>query len=186
MQHQTRAQLDMRRSFEPWMTRSLDNTSLPFAKHWISIENEHHMTPPSRCLNSRYCAVKPRVSCEFHSLLGSHRAQHSVRMAASPPSTWRTDPRLRLLHDPLVSSQLGCRVEREGAASARTQGFDGWRERVRRTWRRVKAGQSQSQHATPRGAEGPLRRKLKNKSMCCILCGKRSWLCAWTWRTRRI
>lgn len=121
LQHQTRAQLDMRRSLEPQMTRSLYSASLPFAKHWISIKNEHQMTPPSRCLNSRHCAVKPRVSCEFHSLLGSHRAQHSVHIAESHPD-WRP----RLLRNPLVSSQLACRlVERDDAASARRGLTDG-------------------------------------------------------------
>lgn len=79
LQHQTRAQLDMRRSFEPQMTRSLYNTSLPFSKHRISIGNEHQMTPPSRCLNSRHCAVKPPVSCEFHNLLGSKPLTLSTR-----------------------------------------------------------------------------------------------------------
>lgn len=156
---------------------------------WTTNETFSLQQPPF-AQNTKYLFESntewPLKSCCLHSSLGfkGQRAWKSFNIPASHLSTWWTDQRLPTPSEahnwPARESETMWRQpDATPRRAARPRSVEGWWI-VRSTWRGAEAGtrgRAVSESACYTG------RELKTggfEFMGCILCGKRSWLCAWT------
>lgn len=169
LQHQTWAQLDMRRSFEPQMKRSPYNN--PLLPKTPNIYLNQTLNDPSSL------AVCTALWDSKANVLGSHLI--SQRLICQHDGQTRDSQHLQKLITGLPGRARRCGASQMPRRAARPRSVEGWWI-VRSTWRGAEAGtrgRAVSESACYTG------RELKTggfEFMGCILCGKRSWLCAWT------